>query len=113
MTKEQSMKTLLSQSSKPSIFDPTTYQNMLTDGNSPSPYQSGYSQLHFNNLQLPPTVPNNAIKKPYLVLNQKKVMGRNNIFLKPPTPANSFGPQRQSLFHIENGSREGERLQLN
>ena len=58
-------------------------------------------------------MPNNAIKKPYLVLNQKKVMGRNNIFLKPPTPANSFGPQRQSLFHPENGSREGERLQLN
>jgi hypothetical protein len=40
-------------------------------------------------------------------------MGRNNIFLKPPTPANSFGPQRSSLFHPENGSREGERLQLN
>ena len=37
MSKEQSMKTLLSQSSKPSIFDPTTYQNMLMDGNSPSP----------------------------------------------------------------------------
>ena len=37
ITKEQSMKTLLSQSSKPSIFDPSTYQNMLMDGNSPSP----------------------------------------------------------------------------
>jgi hypothetical protein len=84
---------------------------MLLDGSSPSPQKSGYSQLHYKNIQLPPTVPNNAImKKPYLVLNQKKVIGRNNIFLKPPTPAYSFGPQRQSLFTPEN---ERDKLQLN
>ena len=46
------------------------------------------------------------------MLNQKKVLGRNNIFLKPPTPAYSFGPQRQSFFQPDL-STQGERLQLN
>lgn len=40
---DQSMKTLLSQSSKPSIFDPLTYQNIMGEGSSPSPQKSAYS----------------------------------------------------------------------